>query len=172
MRKPIQSGWEVDLHDGLKLSVIAAVLEGSVVVVTAEHVGLVVWQTGTVKAKMIPALVVSVGFTHPEMSRESCRKKNLQFDITSIMGFWSYLLIHTHFLKYLGFQSIIVKLVLHHDLIHWSCLFHVCYPGLTLLCFGYVFFSVFALSSLYADLLICAHCTLRIWNLACLNCFK
>lgn len=38
----IRGGGEVDLHDHLELSLVAAVFEGGVVVVTAEHVGFVV----------------------------------------------------------------------------------------------------------------------------------
>lgn len=38
----IRGGGEVDLHDQLELSLVAAVLEGGVVVVAAEHIGLVV----------------------------------------------------------------------------------------------------------------------------------
>ena len=38
----VRGGGEVDLHDHLKLGLVAAVLEGGVVVVAAEHVGLVV----------------------------------------------------------------------------------------------------------------------------------
>lgn len=40
---------------------------------TAEHVGLVVREAWAVKAKVVTALVVGVGFTHPVMSRENCR---------------------------------------------------------------------------------------------------
>jgi hypothetical protein len=61
-------GSQVDLHDRLELSLVAAVLEGSVVVVTAEHVGLVVRKARAVETKVIAPLVVGVWFTHSEMS--------------------------------------------------------------------------------------------------------
>lgn len=63
---------EVDLHDHLELGLIAAVLEGGVVVVAAEHVGLVVREPRAVETEVIAPLVVAVGFTHAEMCRESC----------------------------------------------------------------------------------------------------
>lgn len=68
----VWGGGEVDLHDHLKLGVVAAVLEGRVVVVTAEHVGLVVWEARAVESKVVPPFMVEVGFAHPVMSRESC----------------------------------------------------------------------------------------------------
>lgn len=68
----IRGGGEIDLHDGLELCVVAAVLEVRVVVVTAEHVGLIVRKTRAMKSKVVSAFVVSVWFTHSEMSGEGC----------------------------------------------------------------------------------------------------
>lgn len=66
---------QVDLHDCLKLSIVATVLEGRVVMVAAEHVRLVVRETRTVESKVVAPFVVSVRFTHPKMSRESCAER-------------------------------------------------------------------------------------------------
>ncbi len=63
---------QVDLHDCLKLGLVAAVLEGRVIMVTAEHVRLVVRETRTVESKVVAPLVVGVRLTHPKVSRESC----------------------------------------------------------------------------------------------------
>lgn len=71
----IRGGGEVELHDALELGLIAAVLKGCVVVVTAEHVGLVVRKSRTVKAEMIASFVVRVRFTDSEVCRKSCSKK-------------------------------------------------------------------------------------------------
>lgn len=64
----IWGGGEVDLHDGLELCVVAAVLEVGVVVVTAEHVGLVVGEARAVESKVVSAFMVSVRFTHSVVS--------------------------------------------------------------------------------------------------------
>lgn len=61
-------GSHIDLHDRLELSLVAAVLEGCVVVVTAEHVGLVVRETRAVETKVVAPLVVGIWFTHSEIS--------------------------------------------------------------------------------------------------------
>ena len=67
-------GGEVYLHDHLELGLVAAVFEGGVVVVAAEHVGLVVvCEARAVKAEVVTPLTVGVGFTHSVMSREGCR---------------------------------------------------------------------------------------------------
>lgn len=63
----VRAGGEVELHDGLKFGLVAAVLEGGVVMVTAEHVGLVVREAWTVEAEVIAPLVVRVGLTNPEV---------------------------------------------------------------------------------------------------------
>lgn len=64
----VWGGGEVDLHDGLELCVVAAVLEIGVVVMTAEHVGLVVGEAWAVESKVVSAFVVRVRFTHSVMS--------------------------------------------------------------------------------------------------------
>lgn len=58
---------QVDPHDRLKLGLVAAVFKGRVVMVTAEHVRLIIRKTGTVKSKVIALLVVGVRFTHPKV---------------------------------------------------------------------------------------------------------
>lgn len=68
VRIAIGGGREVDLHEHLELGVVAAVLEGRVVVVAAEHVRLVVRQSGAVEAKVVAPLVVGVGLAHPVVS--------------------------------------------------------------------------------------------------------
>jgi len=68
----VWGGGEVDLHDHLELCVVAAVLEGGVVVVTAKHVGLVVCEAWAVKAEVVTPFVVRVGFAHSVMSWEGC----------------------------------------------------------------------------------------------------
>lgn len=75
MSETIGGGGEVELHDTLELGFVAAVLKGCVVVVTAEHVGLVVRKSRTVKAEMIAPFVVRVGFTDSKVCRKSCSKK-------------------------------------------------------------------------------------------------
>lgn len=70
--KSVSTGGEVYLHDALELCFVAAVLEGRVVMVTAEHVGLVVRETGAVEPKVIAPLVVGVRLAHSEMCRQSC----------------------------------------------------------------------------------------------------
>ena len=72
MRVAVSGGGEVDLHDGLELGLVAAVLEGGVVVVAAEHVRLVVREARTVEAKVVAPLEVGVGFAHAVVGRESC----------------------------------------------------------------------------------------------------
>lgn len=69
----IWGGGEVELHHRLELGLVAAVFESGVVVVTAEHVGLVVWQARAMKAKVVPALLVRVGLAHPVMGWQSCK---------------------------------------------------------------------------------------------------
>lgn len=64
----IRGGGDVELHDCLKLRLVAAVLERCVVMVTAEHVGLVVREARAVKAKVVAPLVVGVGLAHSVMS--------------------------------------------------------------------------------------------------------
>lgn len=70
----IWSGGEVDLHDRLELGLVAAVFESGVVVVTAEHVGLVVGETRAMKAKVVAALLVRVGLAHPVMGWQGCKR--------------------------------------------------------------------------------------------------
>ena len=72
MSVAVSGGGEVDLHDGLELGLVAAVLECGIVVVAAEHVRLVVREAGTVEAEVVAALEVRVGFTHAVVGRESC----------------------------------------------------------------------------------------------------
>lgn len=67
MRVTVWGCCQVDLHDVLELCIIAAVLESRVVMVTAEHVGLVVGEARAVEAKVVTPLVVSVWLTHPKM---------------------------------------------------------------------------------------------------------
>ena len=66
---------DVQLHDALKLCLVAAVLEGRVVMVTAEHVGLVVRETGAVEPKVVVPLVVGVGLAYSKVCRESYKQK-------------------------------------------------------------------------------------------------
>lgn len=54
----IWGGGEVELHDHLELGFVAAIFECSVVVVAAEHVGLVVREAWAMKAKVVTPLVV------------------------------------------------------------------------------------------------------------------
>lgn len=75
MCETIRGVGEVGLHDALELGLVAAVLEGGVVVVTAEHVGLVVRESRAVKAEVIAPFVVRVGFANSEVCRKSCSKK-------------------------------------------------------------------------------------------------
>lgn len=67
MSETIRGGGEVELHDDLELCLVAAVLEGCVIVVTAEHVGLVVRESRAMKAEMIAPFVVRVGFANSEV---------------------------------------------------------------------------------------------------------
>lgn len=89
----VWGGGEVDLHDHLEFGLVAAVFEGGVVVVAAEHVGLVVWEARTVKAEVVTPLVVGVGFTHSVMSWEGCsfgEDKNLDVTFTQKLLVWKY----------------------------------------------------------------------------------
>lgn len=70
----IWGGGEVELHDCLELGLVAAVFESGVVVVTAEHVGLVVWEAWAMETKVVPALLVRIGFAHPVMGWQGCKK--------------------------------------------------------------------------------------------------
>lgn len=72
MRVSVRRGRQVELHDHLELGLVAAVLEGRVVVVAAEHVGLVVGEARAVEAKVVAPLVVGVGLAHAVVSRQSC----------------------------------------------------------------------------------------------------
>lgn len=67
MRITIRGCCQVDLHDVLELCIIAAILESRVVMVTAEHVGLVVGETRALEAEVVTPLVVGVRLAHPEM---------------------------------------------------------------------------------------------------------
>ena len=60
----------VDVHDASELRLIAAVLEGRVVMVTAEQQGPVVRQARAVEAEVRVPLVVGVGLAHAELTGE------------------------------------------------------------------------------------------------------
>lgn len=87
MRVAVGGGGEVDLHDGLELGLVAAVLEGRVVVVAAEHVRLVVGEARAVEAKVVAPLVVGVGLAHAVVGREGCvaRERERERDINSYL---------------------------------------------------------------------------------------
>jgi len=72
VRVAVGGGGEVELHDGLELGLVAAVLEGRVVVVAAVHVGLVVREARAVEAEVVAPLVVGVGLAHAVVRREGC----------------------------------------------------------------------------------------------------
>lgn len=67
VRVALGAGREVRLHHRLKLSLVAAVFENRVVMVTAENEGFVVREPGAVEAKVIAAFVVRVGLTDSEV---------------------------------------------------------------------------------------------------------
>ena len=64
------AGRSVDVRDASELCLIAAVLEGRVVMVTAIEQGPVVRQAGAVEAEVRVPLVVGVGFAHAELTGE------------------------------------------------------------------------------------------------------
>ena len=64
------AGGGVGTHDAAVLCVVAAVLEGRVVMVTAEQEGPVVGQAGTVEAKVGATPRVGVGLAHTDLTRE------------------------------------------------------------------------------------------------------
>lgn len=67
MSETVRGGGEVELHDALELGLVAAVLESCVVVVTAEHIRLVVREARAVEAEVISPFVVRVGLANSEV---------------------------------------------------------------------------------------------------------
>lgn len=67
MHVALGAGREVRLHHRLELSLVAAVFENRVVMVTAEDEGFVVREPGAVEAKVVAAFVVRVRLTDPKM---------------------------------------------------------------------------------------------------------
>lgn len=106
---------QVDLHDVLELRIIAAVLESRVVMVTAEHVGLVVGEARAMEAEVVPPLMVSVWLAHPKMCWKSYRRQHMLA------------LSHYHHTNYITHLHTVARSCLSvHDLCHINVLTHLC----------------------------------------------